>query len=99
MTEFIMLDISFQDFVFYLFLIPLSSVVGMFWTTRILYVRMLIRDIYACCFYQCLGFGTKKGKNGEKDKEVPIFKVKTNVVYLGLTFISHRKARKANNDS
>jgi hypothetical protein len=52
-----------------------------------------IKDIYACKQYQCLGFGTCKGK------AVPIFKVKTNEVYVGLTFISHRKARAINHAS
>jgi hypothetical protein len=54
----------------------------------LVYPIFMIKDFYACCFYQCLGFGTKGAK------VIPIFKVKTNVVYLGLTFISRIKAKR-----
>jgi hypothetical protein len=86
--------VSTQDLIFYAFLIPLSFYAGKWWTERLMYIMLLLKDIYACCFYQCLGFCTKKDKGGEKDKEVPIFKVKTNVVFLGNTFISHIKAKR-----
>lgn len=79
---------STQDLVFYAFLIPLANYAGAWWTERLMYIMLLLKDIYACCFYQCLGFGTKE------NKEVPIFKVKTNVIFLGNTFISHIKAKR-----
>jgi hypothetical protein len=47
-----------------------------------------IGDIWACCFYQCVGFGFVN------NKKTPIFRVKQNVVYVGKTFISHQKAKR-----
>jgi hypothetical protein len=82
-------------FVLFLYLFYMISYwVGLYFIAPIIcWPLFILKDIYACSQYQCLGFGKSKGK------QVPIFKVKTNVVYLGLTFISHRKARKANHAS